>query len=360
MEFLIVIPFLVIPAFYIFASETLKKIKRKSEITEFASRRFSIIIAAKNEENNLPNLLNCLKKQNYPPDLLEIIIVDDNSTDNTYACAHSFLNDFPHIKVIKAGRKILPGKKGALEKGIEVSRKEFILITDADCRPSKNWVSSFNNAFAKKYEVVFGHAPMVEGKSLAGRLSCYENLRSSILTFTMAESGFPYSAAARSFGFTYNFFSQAGGYSKTAQTLSGDDDLFIREAVKHKAPVGCFIDNDSFVFSESKNTMEEYFSQKARHTSSSAYYLAKHKAFLAGWHMLNLLPFLLLPAAFLYPVILLLPLIKFLTEIIAFRKLSKVFGYSFNVTEIICLSVFFEVSIIINYFYSFKFKTRWN
>ena len=86
--------------------------------------------------------------------------------------------------------------------------------------------------------MLFGIAPFYQKKNLVNKISCFENLRSSVLSFSMASIGLPYTAAARNFGFSKNAFESLGGYSKTKDTKSGDDDLLLREAVKNKLKIG--------------------------------------------------------------------------------------------------------------------------
>ena len=100
----------------------------------------------------------------------------------------------------------MSGKREALSFGISKSKYPFILITDADCQPEKNWLKSYSNKFGQGYEMLFGIAPFYQHKNLVNKVSCFENLRSSILSFSMASVGLPYTAAARNFGFSKNAF----------------------------------------------------------------------------------------------------------------------------------------------------------
>ena len=82
------------------------------------------------------------------------------------------------------------------------------------------------------YDFVFGVAPIIKGKNLVEKLSAFENLRNTFLTIAAVGLNVPYSAAARSFAFRKTSFERLGGYTNTTETLSGDDDLLLREAVK--------------------------------------------------------------------------------------------------------------------------------
>mgnify|MGYP000849672321 FL=1 len=104
---------------------------------ESASTRLTVIIPARNEEKNIGILLQALKQQSYPASLIEIIVIDDHSTDRTATIVQSF----PGVKLIRLQEEgINSYKKKAIEKGIAAATGELIVTTDADCIPSKDWL----------------------------------------------------------------------------------------------------------------------------------------------------------------------------------------------------------------------------
>jgi cellulose synthase/poly-beta-1,6-N-acetylglucosamine synthase-like glycosyltransferase len=321
--------------------------------------KFSIIIAAKNEEKNLPFLFDSLKKLNYPADLFEIIIVDDSSYDNTPVLLKDFVESFDNIKSLKAVNKKFPGKKGALEIGIVNAVYPFIIITDADCRPQKNWLKSFEKNFLSGNEIVLGAAPLNYNGKIVSKISAFENLKNSILSFAAADAGFPYTAAARSFGFTKKAYEKLNGYSNTIETLSGDDDLIIREAVKKNLKIGTITSADAFVFSDAKENLNEYLKQKSRHTKTSLYYLPKHQALLAAWHLTNLF-FLISPFLIFFNFyFIFLFVIKFAGDFVYIKSLQKKFGYHFKNVEIIYLNIFYEIFLVIHFLNALFTKDKW-
>ena len=104
----------------------------------------SVVIAARNEEKNLPDLIYDLVNQEYPLDKLEVIFVNDRSKDLTNRLLNEASDDYSfinHIVIEELSHKMTP-KKYALTKGIESAKGEIIISTDADCRVGKFWVSS--------------------------------------------------------------------------------------------------------------------------------------------------------------------------------------------------------------------------
>ncbi len=319
----------------------------------------SIIIAARNEGNNIPQLIDKLEKINYSPENFEVIIIDDNSTDSTYDITKKLILRYPNFKVVSATDKALPGKKGALEIGIKNAKFDHIMITDADCLPEKDWLKSFAEKFTDGYDFLFGIAPCIQEKSLVNKISCFENLRTQILTFTTARLGLPFSCAARSMGYKKTAFKKIGGYSNTLDKLSGDDDLLIREALKHKLKVGTVENKKAFVFTKSKKTFKEYFEQKARHFSTSNSLLFKQKVLPGIWHLSNLI-FFLSPLFFLLSPLFLFPfLFKLIFDLFTVRSLQKKFGYKFGIIESIYLQIIYEVFLIVHSLNGILRKTEW-
>ncbi len=320
---------------------------------------FSIIVSMKNEQKNVSNLINSFYKLQYPNNKYEILLIDDNSTDDTINVAKREITKLEDASIHIAASKIIPGKKGALSFGINKSKNNYVIITDADCRPQVNWLVKINLMFQRNYDFIFGHAPFVQTKNLINKISCFENLRSSILTFGFAQLKLPYSAASRNFAFNKNKFYEIKGYQNTTDVISGDDDLLIREAYKNKLKIGVFVSKDSFVFSETKKSLKDYIQQKARHTQTSFHYLFKVKTILAFWHLVNLF-FLFSPLLyFLDPMFLLLFLSKIIIDLITVSIFQDKFGYRFNFFEKIYLQIFYEVFLIINFFSAKFLKIQW-
>jgi glycosyltransferase involved in cell wall biosynthesis len=137
---------LILPYFFVLLKIYRSLLKIKPFIIETNPSVFvSVIVACKNEENNLPVLLNCLTSQNYPKKLFEVIIVDDNSTDLTFEKANYF-KEIDRIIVIHNNGK---GKKQAIKTGINTSSGSLIITTDADCRMGNNWIGTIASFYEK-------------------------------------------------------------------------------------------------------------------------------------------------------------------------------------------------------------------
>jgi cellulose synthase/poly-beta-1,6-N-acetylglucosamine synthase-like glycosyltransferase len=319
----------------------------------------SIVIALRNEENNVDGLVALLNQLNYPKENFEVIFVDDHSTDRTYDKLKIKINSIINFSVLELNGTEKIGKREALNFGIGKSKHPYILITDADCRPETKWLKAYSNNFNLGDQMLYGIAPFYQRENLVNKISCFENLRGNFLSFSMTSNGLPYTAAARNFGFTKNAFESLGGYSKTKDTISGDDDLLLREAVKNKMRIGVVTETGSFVYSETKKTFKEYFQQKARHTQTSFHYLKRHQVILGLWHLLNL-SFLFSPLLmFFNPTLGILLPSKLILDFIVVKSNQKKFSYKFSIVEIIYLQILYEIFLIIHFFNARFSEIRW-
>jgi cellulose synthase/poly-beta-1,6-N-acetylglucosamine synthase-like glycosyltransferase len=319
----------------------------------------SIIIAAKNEAYKIPVLISVLDKINYPIENYEVIIVDDDSNDNTFEIAKEQCSEMSNFQVVKAIDKNYSGKRGALDYGISLAKYSNILITDADCQPEENWLNVYSKKINDNCNFYFGIAPFIQRKNLINKISCYENFVNSFIAISALKLKIPYTASARNLGFTKETYEKLGGYGNTIDTISGDDDLLLREAVKNKFKIYAVTNPGSFVYSETKKTFKDYFTQRARHTQSSFYYILKQKLFLTLWHFLNI-AFIFSPLLMFVNILFVLPfLIKIVFDMARALLYQKNFGYKFRIYEVIYLQIFYEIFLFVHLFNAKFRKVRW-
>lgn len=321
--------------------------------------KISVVVAAKNEEKNIKGLVKSITNLDYSKEKFEVIVVNDNSTDNTIIELKNQIDDRTNIKILELKPTGKKGKRDALALGIQESQYPQILITDADCQPQKNWLMEYSMKFQQGFDMLFGIAPFYQNKNLVNQISCFENLRSSLIAFSLAKMGLPYTASARNFGFSKDAFDKIGGYSKTKDTLSGDDDLLLREAVKNSLKIGLVTEPGSYVFSETKKTFAEYFKQKARHTQTSFHYLFKHKMILGCWHMLNLSLLFSPVLMIINPMFGIVLPSKLLIDLIVVKKTQKKISYNFSVMQIVYLQIVYELFLIVHFLNSIFSEIKW-
>lgn len=250
----------------------------------------SIIIAARNEDDNLDKNLPKILNQNYPE--FEVLIVNHQSVDYTKMIIGDLEKKHSHIRMITIERSphLKVGKKLPLTVGIKGAKYDNLLFTDADCVPnSENWLKLMARNFNQK-EIVIGFSPYRKMKGFLNKMIRYDSVNGAIKYLGFAKAGVAYMAVGRNMGYTKDLFFEVGGFKNHYHIISGDDDLFIQEAAKKKN-YGVELNPNSFVMSEPKKTWKDWIGQKRRHFTTAPEYKSSHKSLL-GLHPLSLLIFL--------------------------------------------------------------------
>lgn len=248
--------------------------------TDHKKEPVSVIICARNEAENLQNNLPFILSQQY--ENFEVIVVNDNSSDNSLEILLDFQFKFHNFTLVNLQQATLPGKKEALSAGINKARFDIVLLTDADCRPaSKNWLHQMQSALNDKIEIGLGHGPFFSEKSFLNLFTRFESIYTAINYQSFALAGIPYMGVGRNLIYRKSLFYKAGGFKNHAHIASGDDDLFIN-AVAHKGNTALILEPSAFVFSKAKSSWPGYYIQKTRHLTTGGSYKLLHKLLLGA------------------------------------------------------------------------------
>ena len=253
----------------------------------------SVIVAAHNELENLVELLPQLLDQEYPE--FEVVLVNDRSDDDTEFYLYELERQFPNFKVVtvKKTPEYLNPKKYALSLGIRAARYEHLLFTDADCRPcSKLWIQKMQSGYATGAELVLGYSPYKKLKGFLNQLIRYETLLTAIQYLSLANKGHAYMGVGRNLSYTRACFFRNKGFASHIKSMGGDDDLFVRDAVKHTT-VSIVLDKEGQILSVPKKTFREWLTQKRRHMSAGKRYKAADKRKIGIFVISNLLFYVL-------------------------------------------------------------------
>lgn len=251
-------------------------IKTKKVIENPNKEAVSIVIAAKNELNNLKKHLPLLLEQNYP--LYEIIIVSDNSTDGSNIFLENYSLSCPKLKIIKVTENTdtYNSKKFALKTGIEAAKYPLILLTDADCFPaSKNWVSEMSSYLSPDKDIVLGTSPFIYKKnSFLNDYQQFENITTAISYLFFALIKLPYMGVGRNVLYRKSTFLNEHGFKGIEKINGGDDDLFLQKIMTSKN-TAVSLSKHSLVYTYPKASGKKYIQQKSRHYSVGSLYKAK-------------------------------------------------------------------------------------
>lgn len=244
----------------------------------------SIVIAARNEFENLQKYLIPILEQDYPQ--FEVVVVNDCSWDSSQAYLEELQKSYPHLRVSQLieQEKYPTGKKFALTIGIKAARYDLLLLTDADCEPASNqWLKKMQSRFVPGKEIVLGFSPYYKRKGLLNFFIRFETLVTAQFYFSLALMKNAFMGVGRNLAYRKDVFFRHKGFAGHQHIICGDDDLFINEAAT-PSNVAIEIDPASFMYTEPKTTYRSYSAQKIRHMHTGKYYRKKHQLILGTYY----------------------------------------------------------------------------
>ena len=260
------------------ALRAIQKAKNVSA-TEAGAEGCSVIICARNEKYNLENYLKTLLVQDYP--LFEVIIVDDESEDGTREVIERYMNIDSRVRMtfVPKNARVGSSKKLALTLGAKAAKYNYLLLTDADCRPeSTMWIREMMNGFANpKTDVVLGFGAYFQEKNALNRLIQFDTFFNGLHYLGAAVCGHPYMGVGRNLAYRKEAFFQCGGFSNLMTHRAGDDDLLVNK-MANKTNTAVVCTPKSITWSMPETTLKAWLRQKRRHLSVSPNYRRDSKA----------------------------------------------------------------------------------
>ena len=240
----------------------------------------SIIIAARNESDNLYENLPYILTQDYPE--FEVIIVNNQSVDDSTWLLKALCLQHKNLRVVEIAKNkhLLPGKKLPITLGVKGAKYENMLFTDADCRPASNhWLRIMAGSFSEKKEIVLGYAPYYKTKGIINKIIRFDTAFIGVSYLSLALVKLPYMGVGRNLAYSKKVFDTVRGFKSHYSLPSGDDDLFIQEAAVNENYT-IQLSPDSFCFSMPATTWKSWIRQKTRHYTTSSRYNFIKKALL--------------------------------------------------------------------------------
>ena len=228
----------------------------------------SIVIAVRNEAQNIGHLLEDLQVQSHTN--FEIIIVDDHSSDDTKRIVQSH----PNVQLLTAFEK---GKKAALTQGIIAAQNELILTTDADCRLHSDWICQMTAPFTQD------HICLVAGPvAFHNEQSHFENTQSlEFLSLIISGAG----AIGAQHAFMCNganmAFRKSIYASVDSDKASGDDVFLLHHAKRNNLGIAFVKEQRAIVYTEPKASLLKLFQQRKRWAAKSSTYKDKDAQYVS-------------------------------------------------------------------------------
>mgnify|MGYP001050167692 CR=1 FL=1 len=233
----------------------------------------SVIVPFRNEGKNLVKCISSLLQQEFDRKRFEIILVDDNSTDNYIEHIKDYLSN-PSIKLIKLESG--SGKKKAIERGIQSSKNEIIVTTDADCFHSKYWLKSLIESFDDKTGFVAGKVVYSDTKNFFEEIQKIEFASLVSIGAAFIGNNIPLLANGASCAYRKELFLKVGGFKDNLRFASGDEEFLMQKIhfeTNYKVKF-CALDQ-SVAFTEPISRVGKFINQRKRWVSKVPFYRNK-------------------------------------------------------------------------------------
>lgn len=239
---------------------------------------FSIVIPLRNEAENLPALFESLLRLKYPRDMFEILLVNDASTDASEEACRKFIEENRHlnIELLENNRKSGSPKKDAIQTAIEVSKRDFILTTDADCVVPENWLREFNSILQEhSLQAVAG--PVILKSEVSKRVFLRDFQEMDILSLQAATIGgfgvgIPLLCNGANFCYSKKAFLEVNGFAGNEQIASGDDIFLVEKFQKEGLKIAFLKSREAIVLTQPAFSRKEFFSQRIRWAAKTSAY----------------------------------------------------------------------------------------
>lgn len=328
---------------------------------------FSIVVPFRDEEKNLPQLLESIQKLDYPKTLFEIILVDDFSVDDSQRVIYKWRmqNGEFHTTLIENVSVSGSPKKDAIARAVPIVVNDWIITTDADCVVPENWLQTLND------HILNHDASMIAGPVIydckPGFLHHFQQMDLlSLQGATIGSFGLgkAFMCNGANFAYTKKLFLELNGFKGNDATASGDDVFLLQKAVaKYPEKIHYLKSKDAIVVTKPADSWKGLFYQRVRWASKAASYESDFGEMLAwvvflGNLSLVVLAGLAMGRLFAWEHLLLLFLIKFTVDFILMIQANRLLrnGRFFFPLVGSVLYPFFSVAVAL---YSVYGKYEW-
>lgn len=290
---------------------------------------FTIVVPFRNEAKNLPTLLESISNLNYPHKLIEIILVDDFSQDNSERICIQWRMKHEYLDTTLLENLHLSNspKKDAIGRAMPIAKHNWVVTTDADCIVNKNWLLTLDNYIQTNDPEMIVGAVMYKAKNnWFHHFQQLDLISLQGVTIGSFGIGKPFMCNGANFAYTKKFFTEIGGFGGINETVSGDDVLLLQKAVNANPDKVHYLKNtNSIVKTKPENDLFKLFMQRVRWAGKSTNYKSDYAKFLAVIVLLMNLSltftFCLLPfALFNWRVLLIVFLTKYTVDYIMLYK----------------------------------------
>ena len=232
----------------------------------------SVIICARNESENLRRYLPSILEQDYPN--FEVVVINDGSTDESEEVLSAFEETYRHLyhSFTPSSARYISRKKLSLTLGVKASKHDWLVFTEANCRPVSNqWLRLMARNFTPRTQIVLGYNGYERGKGWMHKRIAFDSLFTSLRYLGFALAGQPYMGIGRNLAYRKELFFKQKGYSTHLNLQRGEDDLFINQ-VATKDNVAVETDKNAVIRMEPIDRYKDWKEEKTSYLATSSYY----------------------------------------------------------------------------------------
>ncbi len=319
--------------------------KRFPKIKENELPNASVIVAARNEEENILRCLQSLDNLVYPKGKLEIILVDDKSTDSTGIIIDEFIAGKPRFKKIIAKKEIgmLKGKTNALANAIEIAAGEIILTTDADCEVHPNWAKTTASYYKEGVGAVNGFTTQLAYNGFSGMqaIDFIYLLTAAAGTINLKK---PISCIGNNMSYRKKAYEEVGGYENLPFSVTEDFNLLWSIYCLGKYRIILPLDKNALITSIPCKNFSGLYRQKKRWAVGGLEVPFRGYVVMAWGFLTNLC--LLLTPLFFSPVWLYLAVFKLATDFFVLYFVHKQLGITRNLKYFFNFQIYYLLYVV--------------
>lgn len=320
--------------------------KKFPKLKENELPTISVVVAARNEEENILRCLESLDKLEYPSEKIEIIIVNDHSSDRTNSIISEFIAGKEKFKCIIPTCSVgnLKGKSNALANAFALAEGEILLTTDADCEVSPAWAKTIASYYKDDVAIVCGFTAQKDYDAFAGMQSA-----DFIFLLTVAAGamnlGKPLSCIGNNMSIRKKVYEEVGGYESIPFSVTEDFSLLMAVHDLGKYGIIYPLDAGALVVSQPCENIKSLFWQKKR------WGVGGMKSGITGyivmlWGYLSNLALLLTPFFF-STVSLYLCLFKITVDYFFISPVYRTLKLKIHITHFIAFEIYYIVYVLL-------------
>ncbi len=223
----------------------------------------TVVVPVRDGADTLVPLLQDLYAQRYPKELVEVLVVDDHSTDATASMVTEMARRWPQLKLLQLAG-VDQGKKAAITAGVQRAMGELMILTDADARCGVERVERIvAHWMVHRPGLLLVPVRTTDGEGLLGLVQAEEQWALQAATAGSALDGTPLLANGANLAFSRDAFQRVGGYHGDRRA-SGDDVFLLAGMLRAGIPVGYLLDPEAAVNVRSETSWCAWWTQRLR------------------------------------------------------------------------------------------------